>query len=342
MLGVDAASGDTYASKYPYCTLQSMFVPEPVIKMAVAPANRDGADRLGKALQRFRREDPTLNISVDEETGETIMAGMGELHLEIYIERIRREFKVEVEVGAAEGELSRGADANGRVQHAAQEADRRLRPVRPHQGPPGRPARGFPGVVRLRGRSDRRAGAEAVHSRGGKGLSPVHPQGAGRRLSGRRLEGHARRRLVSRSGQLRHGVPDVRRTCMRENFSRTRPVLLEPVMKIEIECPAQFQGSVVGNLTSRRGMVVATEMDGPTARIEGEVPLAETFGYSTDLRSMTQGQGTFTMEFARYRRLPPSIEREVIAARKTAAMAGAVQAGFPGGGPRASCRESPS
>ena len=100
VLGLDAASGDTYCSKYPYCTLESMFVPEPVIKVAVAPANRDGADRLSKALHRFRREDPTLQISTDEETSETIMAGMGELHLEIYIERIRREYGVEVEVGA--------------------------------------------------------------------------------------------------------------------------------------------------------------------------------------------------------------------------------------------------
>ena len=106
------------------------------------------------------------------------------------------------------------------------------------------------------------------------------------------------------------------RTCMRENFPATRPVLLEPVMKIEIECPTDFQGSVVGNLTSRRGMVVATEVSGAICRIEGEVPLAETFGYSTDLRSMTQGQGTFTMEFAKYRRMPGVIEREVIAARK--------------------------
>ena len=103
---------------------------------------------------------------------------------------------------------------------------------------------------------------------------------------------------------------------MRENFSATRPVLLEPVMKIEIECPTDFQGSVVGNLTSRRGMVVGTEVSGAVCRIEGDVPLSETFGYSTDLRSMTQGQGTFTMEFAKYRRMPGSIEREVIAARK--------------------------
>ena len=107
VLGLDAASGDTYCSKYPYCTLESMFVPEPVIKVAVAPAKRDGADRLSKALHRFRREDPTLHISTDEETSETIMAGMGELHLEIYIERIRREYGVEVEVGAPRSTIAR-------------------------------------------------------------------------------------------------------------------------------------------------------------------------------------------------------------------------------------------
>jgi len=111
---------------------------------------------------------------------------------------------------------------------------------------------------------------------------------------------------------------------MRENFVKTKPVLLEPVMKIEIECPSQFQGPVVGNLTSRRGIVLTTEAHGPDTRIEGEVPLAETFGYSTDLRSMTQGQGTFTLEFARYKRLPRNLEEEVIAERKKAAMAGAI------------------
>ena len=99
VLGVDCASGDTYASERHYCTLESMFVPEPVIRMAIAPVTRDGADRLGKALHRFPREDPTLRVTTDEETGETIIAGMGELHLEIYVERIRREYNVAVEVG---------------------------------------------------------------------------------------------------------------------------------------------------------------------------------------------------------------------------------------------------
>jgi elongation factor G len=114
------------------------------------------------------------------------------------------------------------------------------------------------------------------------------------------------------------------RTAMREAFAKTKPVLLEPVMKIEIQCPAQFQGSVVGNLTARRGIVLGTEVHGPEVRIEGEVPLAETFGYATDLRSMTQGQGTFTLEFHRYKRLPKILEEEIIAQRKKGALAGAV------------------
>jgi elongation factor G len=106
------------------------------------------------------------------------------------------------------------------------------------------------------------------------------------------------------------------RNCFRETFLKTAPVLLEPVMKVEIEVPAQFQGAVAGELTSRRGMIIATEMHGQVATIEGEVPLAETFGYSTDLRSMTQGQGTFTMEFSKYRRVPMSIQTEIIAEKK--------------------------
>ena len=113
-------------------------------------------------------------------------------------------------------------------------------------------------------------------------------------------------------------------TAMREVFPRTRPTLLEPIMKIEIECPQEFQGSVVGDLTSRRGIVIGTSTDGPTAQIEGEVPLAETFGYSTDLRSMTQGQGMFTMEFQRYKPLPANVAREIIAQREKMTTVGAI------------------
>jgi elongation factor G len=113
------------------------------------------------------------------------------------------------------------------------------------------------------------------------------------------------------------------RGCFRETFLKMKPALLEPVMKVEVEVPTLYQGSVAGELTSRRGMIVSTEMMGSTAKIEAEVPLAETFGYSTDLRSMTQGQGTFTMEFSKYRRVPSSIQEVIIAEKKKAALVGA-------------------
>jgi len=321
VVGLDAASGDTYCSQYPYCTLESMYVPEPVIKVAVAPAKREGADKLSKALHRFRREDPTLHISTDQETSETIMAGMGELHLEIYIERIRREYGIEVEVGAPKvnyreaptqpcefntkhrkqtGGSGQYAHIVGRMEPLPEDA------VEPFEFE-----------------------EEVVGGRIPKNFIPAIEKGFRQMVHKGPVAGYpvVGLKVIVEDGSY-HDVDSSEmafqicaRTCMRENFSATRPVLLEPVMKIEIECPTDAQGSVVGNLTARRGMVVATEVSGPTCRIEGEVPLSETFGYSTDLRSMTQGQGTFTMEFSKYRRLPAALEREIIATRKQAAMA---------------------
>ncbi len=326
VLGVDCASGDTYASEPKYCVLESMFVPEPVICMAIAPAVRDGADRLSKALHRFRREDPTLRISTDEETGETLIAGMGELHLDVYIERIRREYKVAVEVGPPKVNYreapTRPAEFN--VRHRKQTG-------------------GSGQYAHIIGRLDvlpedvleKENFLFEEHVRGGripKQYIPAVEKGFRSMLSKGPI---AKYPVVGLAVYLEDGsfhevdssdmaFQTCARTAMRETFPRTKPVLLEPVMKIEIECPSQFQGSVVGNLTSRRGMVLGAEVNGPEVRIEGEVPLAETFGYSTDLRSMTQGQGTFTLEFARYKRLPRGLEEELIAERKKAAMAGAL------------------
>ncbi len=206
VLGVDCASGDTYASERNYCTLENMFVPEPVIRLAIAPLTRDGADRLSKALHRFRREDPTLQISTDDETGETIMAGMGELHLEIYVERIRREYNVEVEVGAAEGELPRGPHAGRRVQHAPPETDRRLRPICPHRRPARRAAGGRRREISLRGARRRGADSQAVHPRGGEGVSFDAGQGAHRPISGRQPGGLFGGRVVPRGRQFRPGL----------------------------------------------------------------------------------------------------------------------------------------
>ncbi len=324
VLGCDASSGDTYAGEYPYCTLQQMHVPDPVIRMAIAPADRDGADRLSKALHRFRKEDPTLNVSTDEETGETILAGMGELHLEIYIERIRREFGVEVEVGAPKvnyreaptrpveyntrhrkqtGGSGQYAHIVGTLEPLPEDAQPEESFVFEESVVGGRVPKQYIPAVEKGFRSCLKKGPIAGYPV--VGLKATLTDGSYHEVD---------------SSDLAFQI--CAQTAMRENFPLTSPVLLEPVMRIEIECPSSFQGAVVGNLTARRGIVMATEVKGNEARIEGEVPLAETFGYSTDLRSLTQGQGTFSMEFAKYRRMPRSIEEEVIAERRKAQMAG--------------------
>jgi elongation factor G len=324
VLGLECTSGDTYASEYPYCTLQKMYVPEPVIKMAIEAVDRDGADRLGKALRRFSHEDPTLQVSTDDETGETIIAGMGELHLDIYAERIRREFKVDVRVGAPKVNYreapTQAAEFNVRHKKQTGGAGQFAHIVGRMEPLPADAEETFVFEEQVVGGRIPRQYIPAIE----KGLRKEIAKGP---LANYPVVGL---KVIIEDGSY-HEVDSsdlafqtCAQTAMRETFPRTKPVLLEPVMKVEIESPVAFQGSVVGDLTARRGAVLATEVEGHVVRIQGEVPLAETFGYSTDLRSMTQGQGTFTLEFARYKRLPPSIQREVVAERKKAALAGAV------------------
>ena len=214
IMGIDCASGDTYCSEPKYCTLENIFIAKPVIKMSITPLSRDNADRLTKALQRFRKEDPTFQVMTDEETGETVIAGMGELHLEIYVERIRREYKVEVEVGAPKVSYREVGHEAGRLRLHAQEADGRLRPVRPHRRPDEPDDRRRSG--RDRGRADvrrqrrRRPHSEELHSGHRKGLPQHAGQGPGGRLPGRQHEDRAQRRQAPRSRQLGHGVHGLR------------------------------------------------------------------------------------------------------------------------------------
>ncbi len=322
VLGIDCVSGDTFASEYPYCTLQSIYVPEPVINMAIAPAARDGSDRLAKALSRFRREDPTFRVTNDPETGETLIAGMGELHLGIYVQRMRREFGVRVEVGRPKVNYREAPTrpAKFNVRHRKQ------------TGGSGQYAHiiGTLGILSEDADETFLFEDNVTGGRIPKEYIPAVEKGFRRGIVKGPVAGYPVVGLqVTLDDGSFHEVDSSEMafsicamTAMRETFPKTKPVLLEPAMKIEIECPSHFQGTVVGNLTARRGMVTGTEILGPVARIEGEVPLAETFGYSTDLRSMTQGQGTFTMEFARYQRLPPNLAEEIIAQRKKAELAG--------------------
>ena len=323
VMGVDTASGDTYASENKYCTLESMFVPEPVIKMSITPTNRDGLDKLSKALQRFTREDPTFRVATDDETGETLIAGMGELHLDIYVERIKREFKVDVEVGApkvsyreaptraTEYEYKHKKQTGGSGQFA--HIVGRLDPL-PEDAPE---TFEFEDAV--------------VGGRVPREYIPSVEKGFRASLSKGPIAGFP---IVGVKATLSDGsYHDVdssdmafqicARAGFREAFLATKPVLLEPIMKIEVEVPADFQGPVTGELNKRRGLIVSTETIGNTSTIIAEVPLAETFGYSTDLRSMTQGQGVFTMEFSKYRPTPGNVQKEIVEERKKAELAAA-------------------
>ncbi|MDO4857209.1 MAG: elongation factor G [Thermoguttaceae bacterium] len=317
IMGLDCASGDTFCSEYPFCTLQSMYVPEPVIQVAITPKERGDANKLGKALQRFRREDPTLIITTDQETSETIMSGMGELHLEVYVERIRREYKVDVEV------------SNPRVNY-------REAPTQPFKfdyryrkqtGGSGQYAHIVGELLPLSGEGTDEFFLFEEHVVGGRiprQYIPAIEKGVRKSLDKGPVAGFPIVNLhyIVNDGSY-HEVDSsdmafqiCAQTTIREYFPKTKPCLLEPVMKIAIECPQSFQGSVVGDLSQRRGVIMNTEIVQGTVRIEGEVPLAETFGYMTDLRSITQGQGTFLLMFSRYRPLPAHLQDEVILERK--------------------------
>jgi elongation factor G len=316
IMGIDCASGDTYASTRDFCTLESMFVPEPVIKVSVNPSSRAEADKMGKALQRFRKEDPTFHVYNDEETNETIICGMGELHLDIYIERMRREYKIDVVAGepkvsyreapsqAVEFDYKHKKQTGGSGQYAHMKGE--LTPIDTE----GEELFQFEEHV-VGGRIPKQyipPIEKGMRDSLGKGPLADFP------VVGVRVD--------LRDGSY-HEVDSSERAfytaaqgCFRECMQKSRPVLLEPIMKCELECPEEYQGDVVGDVIRRRGIVSSTDIREGVSYIIAEVPLAETFGYSTDLRSMTKGQGTFTMELQNYRKCPGNVQEEVIAERK--------------------------
>ncbi len=322
IMGIDCASGDTYAADRDYCTLESMFVPEPVIKVSVTPARAD-ADKMVKALQRFRKEDPTFQVYNDEETSETIICGMGELHLEIYIERMRREYKIEIEAGAPKVSYREapGEKVEFNYKHKKQ------------TGGSGQ----FAHIVGEMTPIDTEGAAVfefEEHVVGGRipkqFIAPVE-KGMRDSLSKGPLAEFpvVGVRIDLRDGSY-HDVDSSERAfyiaaqgCFRESILKSKPMLLEPIMKCEIECPELYQGDVVGDVIRRRGLIVSTDIRDTVSYIIAEVPLAETFGYATDLRSMTKGQGTFTMELLTYRKCPSNVQEAIIASRRKKELAGA-------------------
>ncbi len=321
VMGIDCASGDTFAAQPRMCTLESMFVPEPVIKIAVTPKERSSADKLGKALQRFRKEDPTFQVFTDEETSEVIMAGMGELHLDVYIERIRREYKIEVEVGAPKVSYretptqtiefnfkhKKQSGGSGQFGHIVGT----MGPIEEREEGQEESTYIFKDSI-VSGRIPKQyipAVDKGFRSSVDKGILAEYPVVD--------LFVHLKDGSYHDVDSSEMAFQTTARGCFRENMSKTKPVLLEPVMRVEIESPEIFQGGIVGDVTSRRGIIESTDIksDG-TSLVICEVPLSETFGYATDLRSLTQGQGTFTMELSGYRRVPTNIQADIIEDRR--------------------------
>jgi elongation factor G len=323
IMGVDCASGDTYAAEARFCSLESMFVAEPVIKVAIAPQSRNDGEKLAKALARFRKEDPTFRVLSDAETNEILIAGMGELHLDIYVERIRREYGVLVDVGPPKVSYRETATVATEFNYKHKK----------QTGGSGQFAH-IVGRLELLDENAEEAFVFEENIVGGripKQFIPSIEKGFRNSLEKGPLAEYpvVGVKMVLDDGSY-HDVDSsdrafqtCARDCFRETFRKSKPKLLEPIMRIEIECPETFQGPISGDMTSRRGIIVGTDLRDGTATLTADVPLAETFGYATDLRSMTQGQGVFSMQLHCYRRTPASVQEDVIAEKKQSQLVGA-------------------
>jgi elongation factor G len=310
LFGIDCHTGDTFCGDGPRIAMTSIYVPDPVISLRVTPADGKAQDRMSKALQRFGKEDPTFRVRVDPESQETIISGMGELHLEVYIERMRREYGAQVETGrpqvAYRETITRRAEFN--YVHKKQ------------TGGSGQYAR-VAGYIEP---SSEHPYDFVDEIKGGTIPSefiPACDKGFRSAIERGRLIGFpiVNVRVVVNDGN-HHPVDSsemafqtAARAAFREIYGKAAPQVLEPLMKVEVEGPNEFQGAIYKTLMARRGTVVGSTEEEGFARIEAEVPLAEMFGYATDLRSATQGKAEFTMEFARYAPAPKEVAEKLMA-----------------------------
>ncbi len=309
LFGVDCASGDTFVSPGINVSMTSMFVPNPVISLAIVPSDNKSQINMSKALNRFCKEDPTFRTFVDAETNETIIEGMGELHLEVYIERMLREYNAEITSGhprvAYRETITRKAQFN--YIHKKQTGG---------SGQYGRVAgylepvddKGFVfenkvtgGSIPTQYISSCEKGFMQCMAKGPKmefpvtGIKVVINDGASHAVDSSEMAFQA-----------------AARGAFLEGYAKAGSVIHEPIMKVAVETPTEFQGVVMGLLNQRRGMIVGSQEEGPLCVIESLVPLAEMFGYSTVLRSSTQGKAQFTMEFSSYKKVPQSIAEELL------------------------------
>jgi len=312
----DVTTGETLCDPESVITLEKMIFPEPVISQAVEPKTKPDQEKMGIALGRLAQEDPSFRVRTDEESGQTIISGMGELHLEIIVDRMKREFGVEANVGKpqvayretirktaadVEGKFVRQSGGKGQYGHVVLTVE------------PQEPGKGFQFVDAIKGGVVPREFIPAVE----KGVVDTLTNGV---LAGYpvvdvkvTLTFGSYHEVDSNENAFKMAAS----MGFKEACRRANPVILEPMMAVEVETPEDYAGSVMGDLSSRRGMVQGMdEMPGGGKVIKAEVPLSEMFGYSTTLRSMSQGRATYTMEFKHYAEAPKNVADAIVTARK--------------------------
>ena len=317
LIGVDCASGDTFCQDGTNLTLESMFVAKPVISLAIKCLDNAAADKMSKALSRFSREDPTFSVKMDKESGETIISGMGELHLDIYVERMKREYNVPVEVGApqvnyresitkaANYDYTHKKQTGGAGQFACVIGD--IQPL----AYSGEEAKDFEFVNLIKGGNIPSEYIGACE----KGFQDVMAEGplAAFPMTGIKVNLVDGKYHDVDSSDLAFRLCS--RAAMKQAVRNGAPVILEPIMKVEVESPSEFQGTVIGDLSSRRGIINNTTTNPDAVIIEATVPLSEMFGYATQLRSYTAGKASYSMEFEKYAISPRNIQEKIISDR---------------------------
>jgi elongation factor G len=308
LFGIDCASGDTFVSPGVNLTMTSMFVPEPVISLAIVPKDNKSEINMSKALNRFSKEDPTFKTFVSDETGDTLISGMGELHLEVYVERMRREYKAEVTTGAPRvayrETITRKAEFNYTHKKQTGGAGQFGR-IAGYMEPIGDREFVFEnkisgGAIPTQFIPACEKGFQSCLAKGPKlefpvtGIKIVIDDGASHSVDSSEMAFQA-----------------AAKGAFLDAYLKAKPVIHEPIMKVVVETPTEFQGAVMGSLNQRRGMIVGAQDEGPMCVVEAQVPLSEMFGYSTGLRSLTQGKAQFTMEFELYKQVPRSVAEEI-------------------------------
>ena len=310
----DTFTGDTLCMEDTQVILESLFIPEPVISVAVEPKTKQDMEKLSKALQALSEEDPTFRVSVDSETNQTVIAGMGELHLEILVDRMLREYKVEANIGApqvayretirkavkAEGKFVRQSGGKGQYGHVVIEVE------------PGEPASGFEFVSKIVGGSIPKEyinpSEQGIKESCESGIIAGYPviDLKVTLVDGSFHEVDSSDMAFKIAGSM----------AIKSAVAKASPVILEPTMKVEVEVPEDFMGGIIGDLISRRGQIEGQLTEAGLAKVTANVPLATMFGYATDIRSMTQGRGIFSMEFSHYDEVPRNVAEDIIAKSK--------------------------